>query len=297
MDEHWDGGGYPYGLRGGESSLFARIIGLAQVMEIFWSEGGPAHAVRVARERCGRWFDPELVGTLRAFERDGRFWTRLRDATLDLDVFTNLPADIEVCADDDRLDRIADAFALIIDAKSPFTFHHSRSVAAYAAAINERLADRVDPVVLRRAALLHDLGKLTVPNQILDKPGPLDAPEWEIVRRHPTYTLSVLNRVPVFRPFAEDAANHHEWIDGKGYSRGLCGLQLSRMSRILAVADVVDALAADWPYRRGMSAERVRTILNSEVGTHFDAACVDACNVDVIEKPASRQPLAHRNVA
>jgi putative nucleotidyltransferase with HDIG domain len=297
MDEHWDGGGYPYALRREESPLFARIIGLAQVMEIFWNEGGPARAVRVARERCGRWFDPELVETLRAFERDGRFWTRLRDTTLDLDVFTNLPADIEIAADDERLDRIADAFALIIDAKSPFTFHHSRSVAAYATAINERLLDRVDPVLLRRAALLHDLGKLTVPNRILDKPGALDAGEWEVVRQHPAYTLSVLNRVPAFRPFAEDAANHHEWIDGKGYSRGIGGSQLSRTARILAVADVVDALAADRPYRRGMPAERVHKILNSEVGTHFDPACVNACSIDVIERAEGSQPFTHRNVA
>jgi putative nucleotidyltransferase with HDIG domain len=298
MDEHWDGGGYPYGLRGHESSLFARIIGLAQVMEIFWSEGGPQSAIRVARERRGRWFDAELVDTLRAFERDGSFWTRLRNATLDLDVFTNVPADIEIPADDERLDRIADAFALIIDAKSPFTFHHSRGVATYAAAINERVADAaVDPVCLRRAALLHDLGKLTVPNRILDKPGKLDADEWEIVRKHPAYTLSILERVPVFRPFAEDAANHHEWIDGKGYSRGLGGAQLSRTARILAVADVVDALAADRPYRKRMPPERVRAILTGEVDTHFDAACVDACSIDVIEHAASSEQLTHRNVA
>ena len=91
-------------------------------------------------------------------------------------MLAHVPAELEIAADDARLDRIADAFALIIDAKSPFTFDHSRRVATYALAINARLGEGgVDAVRLRRAALLHDLGKLTVPNSVLDKPGKLDA--------------------------------------------------------------------------------------------------------------------------
>jgi HD-GYP domain-containing protein (c-di-GMP phosphodiesterase class II) len=191
---------------------------------------------------------------------------------------------LEIAADEARLDRIADAFALIVDAKSPFTFAHSRRVATCAVAINARLGDEgVDAVRLRRAALLHDLGKLTVPNRVLDKPGTLDAEEWALIRQHPAYTLSVLERVPAFRQFAVDSANHHEWIDGKGYCRGLTGADLSTTARILAVADVVDALSADRPYREGMPPERVRAILDSESGTHFDRTCVDVCDADVID--------------
>ena len=142
-------------------------------------------------------------------------------------MLARVPAELEIEADDARLDRIADAFALIIDAKSPFTFDHSRRVATYALAINSRLGDRgVDATRLRRAALLHDLGKLTVPNRVLDKPGKLDADEWALIKQHPAYTLSVLERVPAFEEFAIDSANHHEWIDGKGYCRGLTGDEL-----------------------------------------------------------------------
>jgi HD-GYP domain-containing protein (c-di-GMP phosphodiesterase class II) len=129
---------------------------------------------------------------------------------------------------------------------------------------------------------LHDLGELTIPNSILDKPGTLEADEWAIVRRHPGFTLSILERVPAFRQFAADAANHHEWIDGHGYSLGLRGDQLSRTARILAVADVIDALSADRPYRAGMPPARVREILAAESGTHFDPACVEACTAEVI---------------
>jgi putative nucleotidyltransferase with HDIG domain len=283
MDEHWDGGGYPYGLKRDQVPLFARIIGLAQVMEIFWGDGGPAHALRVARERSGRWFDPDLVDALQDLEDDGAFWEQLGAAEFGQDVLARVPAELEIEADDARLDRIADAFALIIDAKSPFTFDHSRRVATYALAINSRLGDRgVDATRLRRAALLHDLGKLTVPNRVLDKPGKLDAEEWGLIKQHPAYTLSVLERVPAFQEFAIDSANHHEWIDGKGYCRGLTGEDLSTTARILAVADVVDALSADRPYRAGMAPERVRAILESESGTHFDRTCVDVCNANVI---------------
>jgi putative nucleotidyltransferase with HDIG domain len=296
MDEHWDGGGYPYGLRHERVPLFGRIIGLAQVMEIFWEQGGPEHALRVARERRGRWFDPSVVDALTNFDRDTTFWRALGD---DLSTgWTAISDELEIEANDERLDRIADAFALIIDAKSPYTVDHSRRVAQYAVAINDRLgADGVDGVRLRRAGLLHDIGKLTVPNSILDKPDKLTAQEWAIVKQHPAYTLSVLEKVPSFEQFAVDAANHHEWIDGKGYCRGLTSADLSSTARILAVADVVDALTADRPYRKGMPADRVRSILMSETGSHFDGQCVEACPSDLIEHSIDRPPIGHLNVA
>jgi len=300
MDEHWDGGGYPYALRREQIPLFAQIIGLAQVMEIFFGHGGPQMAVRVARERRGRWFAPALVDALVDLDADHGFWTGLAEASLDRALVADVLATDEIPADADRLDRIADAFALIIDAKSPFTFDHSRRVAHYAATINKRLgADGVNPVRLRRAGLLHDLGKLTVPNRILDKPGKLDEAEWAIIRQHPAYTVSVLERVPLFQNFAADSANHHEWIDGRGYCLGLSGSALSRTARILAVADVVDALAADRPYRPGMPPERVRAILESESGTHFDPCCVDACSGDVIHQSRStvETRVSERDVA
>jgi putative nucleotidyltransferase with HDIG domain len=285
MDEHWDGGGYPYGLRREQIPLFAQIIGLAQVMEIFSGLDGPARAVQVARERRGRWFAPDLVDATDAFEEDADFWEALEQASVDQ--WIDAAEEDESPANADRLDRIADAFALIIDAKSPFTFDHSQRVATYAGAINERLgSDGVDAVRLRRAALLHDLGKLTVPNRILDKPDKLDSDEWTVVRRHPAFTLSVLERVPLFQDFAEDSANHHEWMDGSGYCRGLSGPALSLTARILGVADVVDALVADRPYRRGLPADRVRSILERESGSHFDPFCVDACSADLIDLSA-----------
>ena len=288
MDEHWDGGGYPYGIRGHAAPLLGRIVGLAQVMEIFWARGGPQAALTIARERRGRWFDPDLVDALLAAGRSDGFWADLADARIDQDVTRHVPPDLEIAMADERLDLIADAFALIIDAKSSFTFDHSRRVAACALAINERLASQaVDPVRLRRAALLHDIGKLTVPNSVLDKPGRLDQDEWSVVRRHPAYTQSILERVPTFSGFAADAAHHHERIDGGGYPLGLSGKYLSTTSRILAVADVVDALTADRPYRKGMPPERVHGIISEAAGTHLDPICVGVCSPDLIARTAA----------
>ena len=190
MDEHWDGGGYPNKLRGLQTPVLARIIGLAQVVEIFWSEGGPDRAIDVARERRGRWFDPELVDAFVAAARDRDFWTGLSDARLDRDLLTLVPAGLEIPTDDALLDRIADAFALIIDAKSPFTFEHSARVADRPGHQRRARHLAVEPVRLRRAALLHDIGKLTVPNTILDKPARLDPSERAVVKQHPAYTLS-----------------------------------------------------------------------------------------------------------
>jgi putative nucleotidyltransferase with HDIG domain len=254
-------------------------------MEIFWSEGGADRAIDVARDRRGRWFDPELVDAFVAAARHQDFWTGLSDARLDRDLLSLVPASLEIPADDALLDRIADAFALIIDGKSPYTFAHSARVAEYAVAINDRLgAGAVDPVRLRRAALLHDIGKLTVPNTILDKPARLDPSERAVVEQHPAYTLSLLQRVPVFSAFADDAANHHEWVDGKGYSRGLSGAALSRTARILAVADVLEAVTADRPYQKApMPLEGVEALLTTGAGTHFDDECVAAATDGVVD--------------
>jgi hypothetical protein len=100
MDEHWDGGGYPYKLRKDATPLLARIIGLAQVVEIFWSDGGPDRAVDVARERRGRWFDPDLVDAFVAAARNRDFWAGLSDARLDRDLLTLVPAGLEIPTDD-----------------------------------------------------------------------------------------------------------------------------------------------------------------------------------------------------
>jgi HD-GYP domain-containing protein (c-di-GMP phosphodiesterase class II) len=142
-------------------------------------------------------------------------------------------------------------------------------------------------VRLRRAALLHDIGKLSVPNRILDKPGKLDADEWDVVRRHPHFTYEILARVPVFSKFVYDASCHHERIDGRGYHRGGPGEALSQTARILAAADIFDALSAARPYRDAMPLDQVLGIMGKDRGTHLCPATVDALLASVSKTNAA----------
>jgi putative nucleotidyltransferase with HDIG domain len=268
LDEHWDGRGHPGGLAGEAISLCGRILCLAQTAEVYWQAGGGATAAcAVARERRGTWFDPTLVDALCAAERDEAFWRSLavpRIAALE-------PVDRLLLADDDGLDRIAEAFAGIVDAKTPYTARHSEGVAEIAVLLAGALGFDADARRrLRRAALLHDIGKLGVSNRILDKPGKLDSAEWAAMRRHPQWTLEILQRIPAFATLAEVAANHHERLDGTGYHRGMTAEQLDLPSRILAVADVTEALSAERPYREALAPETVLDIMRRDAGHTLD---------------------------
>lgn len=271
LDEHWDGRGYPHSLEGEQISLLGRILCLAQTAEVFWQDGGAAAAANVARERRGTWFDPALVDATSAFEDDHAFWATLeqpRVATLE-------PSDRLLHTDEAGLDRIASAFAGIVDAKTPYTARHSEGVAEIAVRLAASLGfDPQQQRELRRAGLLHDIGKLGVSNRILDKPGKLDDDEWRAVRHHPNWTLEILQRIPAFAALAEVAANHHEKLDGSGYGRGLSAPDLTLPARILAVADIAEALTADRPYRGRLPLTTVLDIIGSEAPHALDGDVV-----------------------
>jgi putative nucleotidyltransferase with HDIG domain len=273
LDEHWDGGGYPAGIRGEDISLAGRVLCLAQTAEVYWQRGGAHQACRIARERRGTWFDPALVDALVKTERDEKFWHSLGTP----DVTPLEPPDHVLAADDARLDLVAHAFASIVDAKSPYTAHHSEGVAEIAMALASSLDFEAGTrATLHRAALLHDIGKLGVSSRILDKPGPLTAREWQTVRRHPQWSMEILARVSAFRDVARIAAAHHERLDGTGYWRGLTAGQLDRPSRILAVADVAEALSADRPYRRALGPAEVITVMRLDAGGRLDGDVLEA---------------------
>ena len=175
------------------------------------------------------------------------------------------------------LDAICVAFANIVDAKSPFTVNHSNGVANAAVAIARVLRLKRERILfIRHAALLHDLGKLSVPNTILEKPGKPTDEEWEVLRLHPFYTWKILAGIPGFHEMSEIAASHHEKLNGKGYFRGLTAEQLPLEARILVVADIFDALSAKRPYRDSLPLETVFGIMRKDVPHALDADCVDA---------------------
>ena len=277
LDEHWDGHGHPRGLKHGQIPLLGRILCLSQTVEVFAREQGLEAAFDMARERRKTWFDPELVAIFLSLRRDADFWEQFRSDRAAEATAAFEPPERTVIADEDRLDRIADGFSQVIDAKSNWTYRHSAGVARIAAGLVRTMGYSPAEVrYVRRAALVHDIGKLGVSNLILDKPGKLDAAEVAEMRRHPFYTHQILSRVDGFKDLADLSAAHHERIDGKGYHRGLSGDQLSPFARCLVVADMFEALTAKRPYREDLSIEKVMGILRKDVGTAICPAVFSA---------------------
>jgi putative nucleotidyltransferase with HDIG domain len=293
LDEHWDGSGHPQGLRGEEIPLLGRILCLAQSTEVFARTMGARGAYGMALKRRGRWFDPALVDALLAFRDDPAFWGPLEDPRAIPPVAGWEPRDRMLVADDAQLDRVAEAFARVIDAKSPYTASHSAGVATYAQAIGAAMGmDASQQRDIRRAGMLHDIGKLAVSSRILDKPGKLTEEEFAAMREHTRYTLRILERVQCFRHLAGIAASHHERLDGSGYHRGLAAFDLPRPARILAVADVFDALTADRPYREAMPLEQALEIVRGQAGTGLCPAAVAGLRDALVDEPAFVATLA-----
>jgi putative nucleotidyltransferase with HDIG domain len=267
LDEHWDGGGQPRGLRGEEIPLLGRIACLAQTVEIFHADGGPASALAVAERRSGRWFDPALVAALRSLRDDRDFWAAVSDG----DASGWEPAGRQLVADDERLDGIAQAFAGIVDAKSPWTYRHSDRACVIVMSLATALGCDFDTSSeLRRAALLHDIGKLSISNRILDKPGGLTDAERAKVREHPLVSARILERVPGFEPLAALAVAHHERLDGRGYPHRLGAPELTQPMRMLAIADVYEALTSWRPYRPAMSSLEALALMRTDVPERLD---------------------------
>lgn len=286
LDEHWDGGGHPEGLRGESISLYARIALLAQAVDVFHSEGGRAAALREARRRAGVWFDPRLVEALEGVTRIEAFWNGLTSPTLAEALMALEPARRRLPLDEDWLDDIATGFGEVIDAKSPYTSGHSARVAAYADALGEALG--VEPGRrrwLRRAALLHDVGKLGVSSTILDKPGQLASDEWVAMKAHADKTHQVLSRIGAFDEMARVSAAHHEKLDGTGYPLGLRDAQISLETRIITACDFLDALTADRPYRAAMPVARALDIMRGELGRGVDPQVFAALEQLVATRP------------
>ncbi len=276
VHELWDGHGHPRGLAGAAIDRHARIIAACAALDLFSSVRSRPEALAVLSARRATWYDPDVVDALLEVAGTGVLdemaQPDLVGRTMDLE-----PAPDPAASQEVDIDRLASAFADVVDAKSPFTGSHSQRVAAIA----ERVAGRLglpdgDVIDVRRAGLLHDLGKLGVPNTILDKPARLEPSEFEVIKRHPELTMRILRPVPTFAAVAEMAACHHERLDGLGYFRGLTEPELTLGARIVAVADVFEALTADRPYRAAMPVEAALAILREEAGDHLAADVIDA---------------------
>lgn len=173
-------------------------------------------------------------------------------------------------------ERTIEGWSAALDLRDHETEGHSKRVTEHAALLAERLGIPHDQLVhLRRGALLHDIGKMGVPDAVLLKPGPLDADEWELMKQHPDFAYQLLQPIGFMRAALDIPYSHHERWDGSGYPRGLKGEEIPFSARIFAVVDVYDALTSDRPYRAAWSRDRALNHIEELSGVHFDPQVVN----------------------
>ncbi len=172
-------------------------------------------------------------------------------------------------------DRTIEGWARALDLRDEETEGHSRRVTDMTVSLAKRMGvPRDDLVHVRRGALLHDIGKMAVPDSILLKPGKLDQREWEIMKRHPTYAAELLGPIDFLRPALVIPLYHHEKWDGSGYPHGLKGKQIPMEARIFSVVDVYDALTSKRPYREAWQPQEAKRYIEEQAECHFDPTVV-----------------------
>lgn len=300
LDERWDGKGFPNSIAGDRIPLLGRIATIARAVDLHNARHGMDRTMRMVRSRRGRMFDPALADTVLSWGSDRSWWRSLgsSDAAGRLAMFQ--PPAMGRLMDDAAIDLVARTFADIVDAKSPFTARHSVLVASYADVIGEEYGLNEEArKQLRRAGLLHDIGKLAVSNRILDKSGGLAPEERQEMERHPLHTWEILSGVAVFHDIARLAALHHEKLDGSGYPWRIPGDRLPAAARVLVVADTIAALTADRPFRSGLQLDEAIGILRRDRTTRLCARAVDAAEAVLASgklELGSEAPLARAGI-
>jgi HD-GYP domain-containing protein (c-di-GMP phosphodiesterase class II) len=259
----WDGAGIPDGVGGEDVPLAIRLVHVAAYAEVNHRVGGLQRAIAVARGRAGGQFDPRLAQAFTDCARellDGLAEESSWDAVIAAEPGLAKPLT------DEKLDVALEAVADFGDLKSPWFTGHARGVAQLAAdaAVQAGLAPGA-VTELRRAALVHDVGRTGVPNTIWDKAGALGDAERERVRLHPYFTERILARPDTLARLGAIAACHHERLDGSGYHRSLPGSVLSPAARLLAAADAYRAMTEARPHREALTPDRAATELRGEV--------------------------------
>jgi HD-GYP domain-containing protein (c-di-GMP phosphodiesterase class II) len=270
----WDGKGVPSGLARDGVTLSARISHVAEACEVFHRTGGIERALEMVRARRVTHFYPAFVD---AVEPDAAaLFAGLDDDTVD-EILDAEPVERPPLTDGE-LDLALEAIGDFCDLRCPYFAGHSRGTADLVAraATHLGLADG-EATLARRAALVHDVGRIGVPGTVWDKPGALTGTDRERMRMHVYYVERIFGRPEPLRRIGLLAATHHERMDGSGYHRGIGGAMLSTPARLLGAADAYHAMTQPRPHRPAMSdAEAARTLRSEVDAGRLDAVAVDA---------------------
>jgi HD-GYP domain-containing protein (c-di-GMP phosphodiesterase class II) len=282
--ERWDGKGLPNGIAGEEIPASCRVAIVARDFELLSRTWEPGAVMKILRGRKGRAYEPRVLEA--AIEHGPGLIAQIENGSL-WDAVLEAEPGPQMTIENAHIDVVLSAFAHFVDLKSPYLHGHSTGVAELAERAGALTG--LDPIVLRRAALVHDLGRVAVPSGIWNKEGSLSEGEWEQVRLHPYFTQRILTRCGSLRDLAEAASSHHERMDGSGYHRGTKAPSLSTEARLLATADAFRAMTARRPHRGALSASRAAEELERSCAeSRLDVRCVRA----VLEAAGeSRKPV------
>jgi len=262
LTERWDGKGPLGRARREEIPLAIRIANVAGDAAVQLLFGGVERAAAVVRGRAGAAFDPRIAACLA--DNAAEILTRDREASAWEETLASEPYP-RLTLEGEAIDRALAAMGAFADLVSPSFVGHSAGVADLADAAAERCRLAVPQRrAIRRAALVHDLGRVAVPARAWNRPGPLSADEWEQVRLHPYHTERVLSRSAFLDALAPIAGAHHERLDGSGYHRGATAAVLTPAARLLAAADAYHAMTEPRPHRAPLAPERAAEVLGEE---------------------------------
>lgn len=296
VTERWDGTSILRRASGRDIPLPLRIVHVAHDAAYQRRTGGRDHARQVIADRTGNAFDPDVASrfveeaddVFDAVETGDSAWWAVLDAE---------PRP-ELVLENGAIDRALAAMGDFSDLISPSLAGHSSGLADLISSAAQ-IADfsEEESIAVRRAALLHDIGRIAIDVRIWEKPGPLNADEREQVRLHPYHTERVLTHAPVVRDVAQIASDHHERLDGSGYPRGVDGSSLSRPARLLAAADIFHAMTEPRSYRPALSSDRAASTIAHLAGDgRLDPRAVEAVieasgePTEQIERPEGLTP-------
>jgi len=271
--ENYNGSGF-FGISGEDIPLLSQIIHLADLLDTnfnlyqlnFQKREKVKHYVVKGKKQK---FSPGVVDAFISFTHKERFWTDLSFYNV-IEVLNRIAPQIIYEYSWEDIIPISDTFMKIIDSKSKFTYRHSRGVTEKIEIMSDFYGFNTEKKLkLHIAANLHDLGKLYIPNSILEKPDKLDSFEFSEIKKHAYFTKLALDKIPGFKDISNWAANHHEKLDGRGYPENLTAEELDCESRLMVVIDICQALSEERPYRKGLTHREATKILHGMANGGF----------------------------
>lgn len=272
--ENWDGSG-PMKMQFDSIPIESQIIRLSDVVDVIYNRKIPSYKQRT---NITKWliqqtnvlFSKKLIDAFLAVSSTDAFWFNLESLSVDGFPLDNIAPKTNIYLNLQQFGSIANIFSKVIDNKSKFTARHSIGISELAYNVSKHIGyDEEKCEKMKIAGLLHDIGKLAIPNTILDKNGPLTKDEFSIIKSHVYYTKMILDRIGDIPDISNWAGNHHEKLNGKGYPRLLKAPDLSEECRIMCICDIYQALTEDRPYRKGLSSEKAFSILDSMALDNF----------------------------